>query len=96
MPCGCHEWTGHRNAKGYGQFRLAARAYWAHRIAYVIAKGEIPSGITVHHSCRNAWCVNPEHLVQATFAENSADGAHARWEKQRSQTSEVPWGVAHE
>lgn len=44
--------------------------YYAHRIAYWIAKGPIPDGLTIDHLCRNTLCVNPAHLEAVTLQEN--------------------------
>ena len=33
-----------------------------HRVAYEAARGPIPDGMTVDHTCRNRRCVNPLHL----------------------------------
>lgn len=73
----CWLWTGHKNSKGYGQFRLKERAHWAHRVAYRIFNGPIPDGMQIHHTCANVGCVNPAHLEPLTPTENSLE-RHAR------------------
>jgi hypothetical protein len=70
---GCWLWKGYRDKKGYGQVRHHGRAHWAHRVAYAIFNGCIPDGMTIHHTCHNPGCVNPEHLTTATVAENAKE-----------------------
>lgn len=35
---------------------------YAHRAAYISAKGPIPDGYEVDHLCGNTLCCNPKHL----------------------------------
>lgn len=46
----------------------------AHRVSYMLAKGEIPEGYDIDHLCRNTYCVNPDHLEAVTHKENMARG----------------------
>ena len=71
---GCWLWTGHRDKKGYGQFKWLRRSWWAHRLSYRTFVGPIPEGMTVNHrECRNPSCVNPTHLELMTLEENSRE-----------------------
>jgi hypothetical protein len=71
---GCHMWTGVRNAKGYGRFRIDGALHMAHRVAFVLAGGELSPDRVIDHLCRNASCVNPDHLEAVTTQENTARG----------------------
>ncbi len=70
---GCWTWKGNVDGKGYGRFWMIGRNHWAHRVAYVVFGGSIPDGYTIHHTCHNTSCVNPEHLELATLEDNSAE-----------------------
>lgn len=67
---GCWEWTGYRLPKGYGYINIGGKSTGAHRVSYIIHKGEIPNGMHVHHICENTCCVNPEHLTILTPEDN--------------------------
>ena len=69
----CWEWTSAKNNKGYGIFGLKKNTDKAHRISFRIAKGEIPKGLFILHSCDNPGCVNPSHLRTGTNQDNVSD-----------------------
>ena len=76
---GCWEWVGAINPSGYGTHgRSPHRECLAHRIAYIKAKGPIPEGLLVRHTCDNRKCVNPDHLLVGTKTDNANDRTERR------------------
>ena len=85
---GCWNWTGPLNRKGYGEiggvvidgvrYAERGRKMLAHRVSWLLFRGEIPAneaahGSVVMHVCDNPSCVNPEHLLIGTQADNVKD-----------------------
>lgn len=68
----CWLWTACADLRGYGFFRYEGKNHNAHRVAYMLANGPIPPGMTVdhRHTCPKN-CVNPEHLRLATSKQNN-------------------------
>ena len=69
----CLEWTAGRNQRGYGRFKRAGKTELAHRVAWELANGPVPTGMCVLHRCSSPCCVAVEHLFLGTQADNNAD-----------------------
>ncbi len=72
IPGECWEWTGKIDRHGYGHFHMGQRKWLAHRASYSLLKGDIPSGVSLDHLCRNTRCVNPDHLDPCDLKTNRA------------------------
>jgi hypothetical protein len=73
---GCMLWVSSRAKQGYGVLRWNGRTKNAHRLAYELAKGPVPSGLELDHLCRNRACINPDHLEPVTHKENMRRGKY--------------------
>ena len=69
----CWIWMAGISKDGYGRFRFGKSKARAHRVSYLIYKGNIPPGMLIMHSCDNPKCVNPEHLSIGTTKDNTDD-----------------------
>lgn len=78
---GCVPWIGPKSRWGYGVVNRNHTEYHkmpAHRLAWTLANGTIPSGLYVCHHCDNRICVNVEHLFLGTHDDNMQDGVIKR------------------
>lgn len=70
---GCWIYTGPRGRDGYGKVKKMYRSIIAHRFFYENLVGPIPEKMLIMHTCDVRPCVNPNHLVCGTHADNMAD-----------------------
>lgn len=70
---GCWLWKGAMSSHGYGTVTVNQKRYRAHRLAYELTNGPIPTGLQVMHVCDVPACVNPAHLRLGTVADNIGD-----------------------
>lgn len=79
ITSGCWLWTGSTNGSDpkwqYGQFFHGRSRAQAHRVAWVLARGPIPDGYFVCHSCDVTRCVRPDHLFLGTPSDNMWDAS---------------------
>jgi HNH endonuclease len=71
---GCWLWAGGVSPNGYGKLKFEGQMRCAHRVAYVLFRGSIPSDRQLDHLCRVRACVNPWHLEVVTQRVNILRG----------------------
>lgn len=86
----CIDWRlKKRTPDGYGIVTIEKKKYLAHRAAYCVAHGlpfDAIRGKVVRHACNNPGCVNPDHLMLGTQADNIRDKMeHGRIDQQRGE-----------
>ena len=73
-PDECWGWAGAIHEYGYGTLGVwdSGRAHMstAHRVAYEITHGPLPSSVDVMHLCHTAECSNLWHLQKGTRKQN--------------------------
>ena len=80
VECGdCWEWQGpvstpakNRNSAGHPVTRSKGKAVSARRTMYELSGRKIRTGHWISTSCENVRCLNPDHLVQVSPAQQNA------------------------
>ena len=58
---GCWMWTGAKSPSGVGRYVIGDTVVRAHRLAWLLYRGESPGAVDLVPLCGNRDCVNPEH-----------------------------------
>lgn len=70
----CWLWSGDYGNRGYGRTSSHPEiSVLAHRVAWTLANGAIPAGLSVCHRCDRPACCNPAHLFLDDNAGNTRD-----------------------
>lgn len=91
----CWLWTGCLADTGYGRLTYNTEQWYAHRLSYVLHKGEISEGLVLDHLCRNRACVNPDHLQAVPQSINVLRGLNKAGFEQINRTH-CPKGHAYD
>lgn len=71
---GCWLWSG-TTRNGYGTIKVAGVQTYAHRVSWLLHRGDCPEDLCVLHKCDTPRCVNPGHLFLGTRKDNAEDCA---------------------
>lgn len=86
----CWSWLGGKTMDGgYGTFSINYRMWVAHRVAWILTRGQIPDGLSVCHKCDNPGCVNPYHLFLGNNVDNCVDSARKGHKTKKLTEDEV-------
>ena len=70
---GCWIYAGCKDKAGYGIIKYQGKNFKAHRYMFLKHKGQIPEGLLIRHICNTTSCINPDHLLLGTQAQNMQD-----------------------
>ena len=66
-------WPFGLSKNGYGRCHYEGTRHGVHKVAYLIARGAVPDGHEVMHTCDTPPCFNPYHLKTGTHLDNVMD-----------------------
>lgn len=55
----------------YPSLSIMSRKLSRHRVSFYLAHGYWPT--VARHTCDRSWCINPDHIIDGTHADNVAD-----------------------
>jgi hypothetical protein len=79
----CWNWQGYVEPNGYGHVSYKDKTIRAHRLSYILFKGNVNDGLVIAHSCNNRKCCNPDHLREDTRKSNSIDMVNSGNQRQQ-------------
>jgi hypothetical protein len=98
---GCWNCTSHHQGTDipdYPRVKINGKSVNLNRYHYELYKGAIPPGLIVRHTCDNKRCINPDHLLLGTNADNARDamerGLYPRGE--RHGCAKLNWKQVHD
>jgi hypothetical protein len=74
-------WMGYTDRNGYGHFNRNYKTDLAHKYSYEKAKGPVPPGFELHHTCPFKRCVNPDCLEVVPSDKHPGGGAELQRKK---------------
>lgn len=69
----CWLWQGYVKPSGHGLTTWQGRPIHAHRLAWILKRGEIPPDMCINHKCHDPRCCNPSHMYIGTRQQNMDD-----------------------
>lgn len=81
----CWEFQGAKTKDGYGAVGVpGGKVRRTHRVVWEHLVGPVPEGLELDHLCKNAACVNPDHLEPVTHATNIRRAFNHRVERKHN------------
>ena len=83
---GCRVWMGSMKGSGHGTIPWRGSTTTVHRVAYMLAHGELPKNVLVCHACDVACCINVDHLFAGSYRDNALDAiakGRMAWQSRR-------------
>lgn len=104
QPNGCWIWTAscksYEGTDLYGQFKYLGKMMRAHKVSYLMFKGEVPPNMLVLHTCDNPLCVNPDHLYLGDHLQNCKDrkerGREGNHKGEANGMATVTWEIVRQ
>lgn len=69
----CWEWQRSLDSYRYPVVKLGRKKVYVHRLSVEAFRGGPLGSQQAHHTCANPPCVNPEHVIPVTAAENMVE-----------------------